>query len=179
MKKTNGFTLIELSISLVIIGIIVAAIASGSVIIKQATIRSVVSDVRAISTAINSFKVQYGTLPGDLSNAQTYWPVVASTPTANLANGNGNGYIDGTENNNVFQMLSLAGLIQYTIANSAYYPSKYSNSANYQISNVGSVYGSAGLGDVLNLANYSSSSYYGAVKPQDAYDIDNKMEMSY
>ncbi len=181
MKKTQGFTLLELSISLLIIGFIVSAISYGSTLVKQASVRAVITEVRILSTAINNFKNLYGTVPGDLSNATSYWPVVAGTQTAGLTNGNGNGLVDGTEYSYALQMLSSSGLIQYSLLSSVNAPTKYSNYATYKIFNHSSVssvsvYGRTGLGDVIDLANISGTTFNGAVTSQDAYNIDVKMD---
>jgi prepilin-type N-terminal cleavage/methylation domain-containing protein len=178
---TCGFTLLELSISLLIIGFIVSALSYGSALVKQASIRAVITEVRALSTALGNFKMLYGTVPGDLSNATSYWPAVAGTQTANLTNGNGNGLIDGTEYNYALQMLSSASLIQYNLLNAVNHPSKYSSYASYKLFNHNStssvaVYGRSGLGNVLDLANISGTTFNGAVTSQDAYNIDLKMD---
>lgn len=186
MKKKQGFTLIELSISLAIISLIFVSISYGSTIINQASLRSVITEVRGLATAINNFKMLYGAIPGDLSVATNYWTATG------LNNGNGNGIIDTpnavNEYQSALQMLSLSGLIQKNISNGATYSSKYSSNASYQIFNhytnntnsagisSNNVYGRSGSGNVLDLANISSNTFNGAIKPQDASDIDNKMD---
>jgi len=69
-KYNNGFTLIELSIVLVIIGLVVGGVLVGQDLIKAATVRAQVSQIENYKTAVNSFKLKYNFLPGDLPAAQ-------------------------------------------------------------------------------------------------------------
>jgi len=73
VKKNKGFTLIELSIVIVIIGLIVAGVVGGQNLVRQAKLRAVVSDFNKYVVAINAFKLEYGHLPGDMPNASDYW----------------------------------------------------------------------------------------------------------
>jgi prepilin-type N-terminal cleavage/methylation domain-containing protein len=66
----SGFTLIELSIVLVIIGLIVGGILTGSTLISQASLRQAVSFHEKVRTAVATFKTRYNGLPGDLSSAK-------------------------------------------------------------------------------------------------------------
>lgn len=63
----KGFTLVELSIVLIIIGVLVAGIISGREIIRQAEYRSVISDYERFVTAYNTFEGLYDRIPGDLN----------------------------------------------------------------------------------------------------------------
>ncbi len=117
MKVTSsekGFTLIELSIVLVIISLIVAGIVGGQSLIHSAQLRSVVAEVRGFQTAINTYKDYYGYFPGDHPNAQSYWPTECVDIGANKCNGNGNGRINTTatheEGLRMWQHLSLAAM---------------------------------------------------------------------
>jgi prepilin-type N-terminal cleavage/methylation domain-containing protein len=95
-KNTQtGFTLVELSIVIVIIGLIVASITAGQSLVKQAQLRSLISEQEGVKVAINSFKLSYDALPGDFSNAAAYWTTncranaSGATVTADC-NGDGN-----------------------------------------------------------------------------------------
>lgn len=78
-----GFTLIELSIVLVIIGLIVGGILVGQDLIKAAEIRATVSQMEKYATAVNTFRSKYNGLPGDLLNAGNF-----GFDTGVLRNGN-------------------------------------------------------------------------------------------
>ncbi len=70
MKKTcsskkSAFSLIELSIVLIIIGLLIAGITGGASLIKSSELRAAMSEARAFATSINGFYTQFGALPGD------------------------------------------------------------------------------------------------------------------
>ncbi len=64
-SKKSAFTLIELSIVLIIIGLLVAGVTGGASLIRSAQLRSVMSEARGFNVAVNAFVVQYDELPGD------------------------------------------------------------------------------------------------------------------
>lgn len=85
-----GFTLIELSIVIVIIGLIVGGILVGKDLIKAADIRSQVSQLERYNAAVNLFKIQYGYLPGDMDGtAAAQLGFVARAGTAGRGDNNG------------------------------------------------------------------------------------------
>ena len=82
LNTNKGFTLIELSIVIVIIGLIVAGVVGGQTIVRQAKVRAVITDYNNVKVALNAFKLEYDAIPGDFNRAQAYWPAATS--------GNGN-----------------------------------------------------------------------------------------
>ena len=72
-SNKNGFTLIELSIVLVIIGLVVGGVLVGADLIKAAKIRSAVSDLDKITAAVNTFKLKYNCIPGDCASATGFF----------------------------------------------------------------------------------------------------------
>lgn len=70
MKKTfaknkSAFSLIELSIVLIIIGLLIAGVTGGAALIKSSELRSVMGEARGYAVAVNAFYTQYDALPGD------------------------------------------------------------------------------------------------------------------
>lgn len=107
----HGFTLIELSIVLVVIGLLVGGVLVGRDLIESGKVIKVGSQIREFESAINLFRTKYNALPGDFAEASSYWPdwMYANNPTYM---GNNNGMVDTNgEKISFFRHLSLAGLI--------------------------------------------------------------------
>lgn len=93
MKHTQkGFTLVEIAIVLVIIGLLLGGILKGQEMITQAKIKNVVADFSGISAAYYGYQDRYRAIPGDDPNAATRW-AGAFSPAAS------NGQVGGTYNN--------------------------------------------------------------------------------
>jgi prepilin-type N-terminal cleavage/methylation domain-containing protein len=89
-----GFTLVEIAIVLVIIGLLLGGILKGQEMITQAKIKNVINDFNGVTVAVTSYQDRYRAIPGDDQNATTRWT------TQNPASGNGNGIIAGFYNTN-------------------------------------------------------------------------------
>lgn len=73
MIKQNGYTLIELSIVLVIIGLLIGGVLVGTTLIKAAEIKALMTSVEQYRTAYNAFQVRYNCIPGDCRKATSYF----------------------------------------------------------------------------------------------------------
>lgn len=122
----HGFSLVELSIVLVILGLLTGGILGGQALIKAAQLRSVATDYSQYQVAINTFRSKYFALPGDMNNATRFWGRAdngsfsgqCASPASNEGTGtqtcNGDGGGDINTNTEVFrfwQHLANAGLI--------------------------------------------------------------------
>ncbi len=91
---TAGFTLIELSVVLVIIGLIVGGILTGRDLIHAAEIRATISQIEKYNTAVNTFRAMYDYLPGDIPDpTASRLGFQARGPLP--GQGDGNGVIEG------------------------------------------------------------------------------------
>lgn len=124
--QRHGFSLIELSIVLVIIGLLAGGILGGQALMRAAELRGIISDYQSYSSATQAFRDKYFALPGDMTNATAFWgksaadcnaqPGNAATP--GTCNGNGDGILQHATTNGgtgesfrAWQHLALAGLI--------------------------------------------------------------------
>lgn len=98
----TGFSLVELSIVLVILGLLTGGVMAGQSLIRASELRSVSTDYQKLNTAIFSFRDKYFSVPGDFNKATDFWGAadgndglasdcgdVVSTSTA-TCNGDGN-----------------------------------------------------------------------------------------
>lgn len=116
-----GFTLVELAIVMIIIGLLIGGILKGQELIGNAKIKSTVAQIKGFDAAVNTFRDQFNTLPGDMLTPSTRLPASACTTTACTTAGDGNGKIDvpaiGTvpgpteEGFTAFAQLAAAGLV--------------------------------------------------------------------
>ncbi|MDH5535128.1 MAG: prepilin-type N-terminal cleavage/methylation domain-containing protein [Betaproteobacteria bacterium] len=109
MKKQQGFTLIEIAIVLVIIGLLLGGVLKGQELITSARVRNLISQQDGIKAAYFGFLDRYRSLPGDYSQATSNIPNCAA---ATCPNGDGNGQVDaGNESVASWSHLSKAGFI--------------------------------------------------------------------
>ena len=107
LKKSRnsqaGFTLVEIAIVLVIIGLLIGGVLKGQAMIQNAKVKRVAKQMDELRAAVMSFYDKYGLYPGDEN--------IAAIPPGADAEGNGNGQIAGAETFELFRDLQLAGLI--------------------------------------------------------------------
>ncbi len=121
-RKQSGFTLVEIAIVLVIVGLLIGGVLKGREMITNAKIKRIENDFAGVSAAIYAYQDRYGVLPGDDPAASTRF---AGTWRA-ADNGNGNGNISGgwnstnnaNESRKIWKHLRGAGLIAGPVDNS-------------------------------------------------------------
>lgn len=129
-QKQAGFTLVELAIVMIIIGLLIAGVLKGQQLIGNARITSQVAQIKGIDGAVSTFRDMYNSLPGDMGPAATNNPA-NRLPNCTVAPcstpGTGNGIIGNTpsaapsaEGQTFFVHLAAADLltgINYSAAN--------------------------------------------------------------
>lgn len=127
----QGFTLLELSIVLVIIGLIVGGVVAGQSLVKGAELGKVVADVNRFKAAGEAFRIKYDYYPGDLPTAQTYWPSCVDE-ASNTCNGNGSGLVGdlGYEHFRFWQHLDLSGIFPTGLTGMTVSPGLYKYGTN-------------------------------------------------
>lgn len=189
-RRHAAFTLVELSIVLVILGLLVGGVMTGAALMKAAKLRSVTTEASNFQTAIDTFYNKYGSLPGDMPNAMKFWGAAAGDPNSigvdgtcdavttaatgsETCNGDGNGLIGDPSVQEVYrgwQHLANAGLISGTYAGVAIgsneakpgynVPASAKAPGGWQIMGFGNSVGNSNLFD----ANYGNALEFGSVR---------------
>jgi prepilin-type N-terminal cleavage/methylation domain-containing protein len=185
-SKKSAFSLIELSIVLIIIGLLIAGITGGASLIKSSELRSVIGEARGYAVAVNAFFTQYDALPGDFSTSISAGDVVGNQ-NARIE------YATNSEGTEAWRDLKTAGAIDsiltITNANTAQAPSvnipaskTKSNGWAFDSNNTdfknyviitGAIAASADANNSLINGAFKST---GALLPTDALSIDAKTD---
>lgn len=83
-----GFTLVEISIVMIIIGLLIGGTFGGMKLIENMQVNRTVQDLKSIESAALTFKDTFGRLPGDIANPTVRLPNCAAAPCATGGNGN-------------------------------------------------------------------------------------------
>jgi prepilin-type N-terminal cleavage/methylation domain-containing protein len=202
-SRTQAFSLVELSIVLVILGLLIGGILSGQALIRAAELRAIPTEVGRFNAAVMSFRDKYFQLPGDMTNASSFWNLAATCPgdfttpatTPLTCNGDGNGQINWAEAWRAWQHLANAGLIEgsYTgvqgAASDPYFGVAGSNMPASKAARAGYVYVWIGTytsdtapyfkgnyGNTLHWGNDNGVDEGTLIKPEEAWNIDSKMD---
>lgn len=199
----KAFSLVELSIVLVILGLLTGGILAGQSLIRAAELRAVAAEFQRFSSSALAFRDKYFALPGDMNNATRFWgdnntacpDGAIPNGTPGTCNGNGNGQINYTgvangtsEDTQFWNHLALAGMIEgsYTgLLNASAgttYPaaaplSKLSNGGWY----ANSVFNYPGdaFAYALDYGNHLMLNTSGAgnpLRPEEAWNLDTKID---
>ena len=114
MARQTGFTLVEIAIVLVIIGLLLVGVLQGQEMIENGKVKNLANNMKGVSAAYYAYQDRYQAVPGD--------DILASTRFTGAVNGGGNGAITGVytavaapaagnESNNFWQHTRMAGLL--------------------------------------------------------------------
>jgi len=157
-NRNTAFSLVELSIVLVILGLLTGGILAGKSLIRATELRSVGVDATKYQTAIAAFRDKYFSVPGDMTNATSFWGTRAGTGSdatcyttiatyTGTCNGDGNGKITnttlfadptGAEYFLAVQHMAYAGLIEgsYTGSSTVTTSGKFSAGTNIPVGKI-------------------------------------------
>src|SRR6266481_7333522 len=89
MRAQAGFTLVELAIVMIIIGLLIAGVLKGQALIQNAQVTATVAQTKAIEAATSTFRDTYNFIPGDMTNPTVRLPNCGVAPCNNIGNGDG------------------------------------------------------------------------------------------
>jgi prepilin-type N-terminal cleavage/methylation domain-containing protein len=105
-----GFSLVELAVALVVIGLLMGAILKGQDLIESARLKALIMQINEYRYALATFEEKYGAPPGDFGSASKFL-------RSEIKDGNGSGSIEGygldsqSDAAKVWMHLAAAGLI--------------------------------------------------------------------
>jgi len=187
MKKNNaGFTLIELSIVLVIIGLLVSSILVGKELIASSTISAQITQIRNYQASSDTFRAKYDAIPGDFAKADDFGFIGAP--------GNGNGILEDTEGGTGSSTIATGEVTIFWqhLSESDMSDSQYDGAQTEGI--IGKTYPAAKMGrggisvyhnsDGFNVLHIGVTESLGgtdythanSLRPEEAYSIDKKMD---
>jgi prepilin-type N-terminal cleavage/methylation domain-containing protein len=188
----SGFSLVEMSMVITIVGVLAGAVVGGIKVVDNVQTKAAVGDMMEIVKAIQAFEDKYNALPGDIANMHSNFSAAPMNDTD--INGNGNGILDGNEVYYFWYHLSIAGLYPINFAINAdgtltanqdnitasqtsvgTVPPGPKTLARYRVSN------DTTRGLVIDYSAYSGntatrSEHYPLFTPQELSEIDERMD---
>ena len=104
----QGFSLVEMAIVLVIVGLLIGGILRGQELITSGRVSNLIAQQQAIQTAYYAFQDRYKMMPGDLTAAQA---ATINASTSQAWNNPGDGWADPTDGPQFFNNLAQAGFL--------------------------------------------------------------------
>lgn len=162
-KQDGGFTLVEISIVIIIIGLIVGGVIGGQSLIKSSERQDLIKKISMLNTAVKAFKLEYDAIPGDFREGDDYGLGVNGCGAA----GNGDGIL---QDNNVATNVRLSGeignffiyLYNAEILTDIEYRNSGSNNCSSFAQKPGITFPAPAIGRSI-VALYSDGGYYWAI----------------
>lgn len=130
----KGFTLVEIAIVLVIIGLLLGGVLKGQELINSAKVKNFINDFKTIPLFIYGYQDKFRALPGDDANVTPHLGSAATAASVTLlavtSTTQGNGRIEGNYNSNTGTDESVAFWQQVRLANLASGSTSFATPAN-------------------------------------------------
>jgi hypothetical protein len=96
-NSKSAFTLVEISIVIIIVGLIIFSVTVGQELVRVSNIRAQIRQINEVKAAVTSFRDSYNGYPGDLHNAADYWgkDCDGATSGSDTCGGDGDQIIEG------------------------------------------------------------------------------------
>ena len=197
VQRNTGFTLLEMAIVLVTIGLIVSSIMVGQELIHSGKIRKQITQIKKYNTATRAFQVKYSYLPGDLPRSKAQAWGMDNTPDFGYA---GDGLIQDSNGRMpitqlwgepyfFFIHLANAEMIDsehhlagghYSFEDGEQFPKSKLAEAGiiaYTLNNQKlAYYLGNNISSIINQVHLFQLSTAGVLTPEDAFALDNKMD---
>lgn len=182
-SSKQGFSLIEIAIVIVVIGLLIGGLSIGTGLLRSSQLQTFIKDLQSYEEAIFIFKEKYGYYPGDMPTASNFWDVSAAT--SGNYNGNGDSDIgdatgaspDSTEGAVMWLHMTKSNILKenYTGLDTGTSGSGTTGTSYPQIEFDGRVYGDAdSTGNHLVFEEGDSGGDF--LLPKDAHFIDVKQD---
>ena len=171
-QREAGFTLIELSIVLIIIGLIVVGVLVGQDLIDAAKMRAQIQQIQQYDTLVSTFRTKYDGLPGDLLRAPAFFTLALPGDGDNRIelDANADGTVDETAN--FWNHISLAGMTPRNYLSDQYETTKLDRDL------MGTFYGGGSNSWALGVQSPAAGalSWGDGFTGLEAYQIDSKLD---
>ncbi len=178
MKNQKGFTLVEMAIVLVIIGLLLGGVLKGQELIENSKIKNLMNDIKGTQASFNGYMDRFRAVPGD-DNAGAANITDRGTNWTGVTEGNANGILTVTaaetftgagENDKFWQQVRAAGFIGGNVA--------LASAAALPINAYGGLIGVSGFTDAVTMGLPQNGKYVcvGSVPGKAARAIDISMD---
>lgn len=166
MLSRLGFTLVELAIVLVIVGLLVGGVLVGQEMVRGAAINGQIADFRKIEAATQAFRGKYNCIPGDCPNIGLFF----TTNYCLIDNGNGNGYVQAENDPHPLSLSTETAWFMNELIAAQLVPGlkQYDICAGGAVLGVNVAVGKAGGGFIATSIEYRNGFFWGLDRSYDA-----------